>query len=384
MGYATTVVFSDLKVTTFKNAAKGTKWVKDFSLLEVAWRVTVKPHETRRKPRVHAGPAEEVGYIEVDLELVQPGCVVELKQLDAQLLGLGHSVSLEHQVDLTFSTVADDGEDLETSLGTPTHEQLGRFSLPQKSGVSPGDIPTGGLEVLIEMRPKSRPRFPYARPLPPADPQQTLQGLMANLYDAAGGLDAAAMLPDVTLKFSGMHVKAAPVRAHSFVMSLRSPVFRTQFHGAMASKGPPFTCNVPEEVNPTSLALLLRYFYTDALGGVTMTFSDAAALLSACEYYEVPCLALICDHSLELALSADTALDTLQLAHRYRRNELRAAALRSAAEHVDALLDTPAWAQLPAPLQHAVVRTVSNHGVPASIKEEADAEPERAAKRTRA
>lgn len=388
VGYATTLVFSDLKMVCYRDAnANGKKWVKDFTLANVAWRVSVMPCTDRMAKYTPHGRGFGFGmamapHAEVTLQLLQPGCVVALDRLDVQLVGLGQCFPAEHK-DVTFSTTQRNAAPADKVLCSGEHSKLPR---PRQfnSLLSPGTVlPDDCLELRIEMRPSARPCFPDARALPPVNPQQTLTGLMANLYGAATGSEAVPT--DVTLKFSGMHAQATPVPAHSFLLSLRSSVFRAQFHGAVAPKGPPFTCIVPEEVSPSALALLLQYFCTDAIAAVT--FGDAAALLAAAEYYQLPRLVLLCDKILELALCADTALETLALAHRFGRNGLRTAALCCAAEHVDALLDTPAWALLPAPLQHAVVRTVSNHGEPATIKEpaaQADAEPEPAAKRTRA
>lgn len=379
-GYATTVVFSDLGVKSFREAEECTSWMKTFSLLNVEWRLEVNPHQTEDTDSETETETEPATHMEVNLQL-RKGSVVALERLNVQFVGLGQCIPVEFRdVTLPIGLHNLDPQQLMILCQFP-HSAM-PASRDFKSGVSPGNIPDDCLEVRIEMRPSSSS---IARPVPPADPQQTLQGLAANLYGAAGCLDAAAIPPDVTLKFSGMHAKAAPLRAHSFLLSLRSSVFRAQFFGPLASKGPPFTCTVPEEVTPAAMTLLLRYFCTDALAGVPLPISDAGALLASAEYYQLPRLVLLCDQSLELALSPETALETLQLAHRFSRNELRVAAMCCAAAHVDTLLDTPAWAQLSVPLQHAVVRTVSKQGEPATIREPAaqapDAKPERAAKR---
>jgi hypothetical protein len=93
VGYATTLVFSDLKVSCYKDAnAKGKRWVKDFTLMNVAWRVSVKPSTNRMANTIPQPGFGGFGmalapHAEVALQLLQPGCVVELERLDTQLLG---------------------------------------------------------------------------------------------------------------------------------------------------------------------------------------------------------------------------------------------------------------------------------------------------------
>ena len=187
VSYATTVVFSNLGVTSLKAAAKDTSWVQDFSLQNVAWRVTVKPHEIPKrnipvyanKPRRYVSEDdEEPATVALVLELVEPGCVVELERLDAQLLGLGQCLPAEHK-DVTFSTTQRNAAPVDKALCCVEHGTLPR---PRQfnSGLSPGTaLPDDCLELRIEMRPTTRPSFPNARPLPPGDPQQTLHRCLA-------------------------------------------------------------------------------------------------------------------------------------------------------------------------------------------------------------
>ena len=379
-----TVTCRDLTLAALKAAAEGSSLAcEEFTALNAVWRVRVKPNELR------VGDAKGNSYrnLEVTLELAAPDCTVPLDAFSAQVYGLGPKARAVQESGLTFSTKAPcpPGATAAATLCSVWRDSLWHIAEEDECAVLPG----GCLTVGIQLRPAALTWGPAAGAVaalrPHADPAQSLGAQMARLLAAGGD---GAVPQDVTFTFSGPHAGAPPQRAHSFLLSLRSSVLRSQFRfpGQDAANGPPFSVAVPEEVTPAALALLLRYIYTDGVEGVhdvAAAGPDAAQLLTqllvAANYYDIPGLLSLCDELVEGAPCADNVLGALQLAHALCRERLCAGALRCAAAHVDELLDTREWAQLPAALQNAVVRTVRNHGEPASIRDSPPASRSRSA-----
>ena len=368
-----TITCRDLSLAALRAAGEGsTVACEEFTALNSVWRVRVKPNETR------VGDAKGNNYkqLEVLLELVTPECTVPLDAFSAQVYGLGPKARSVQDSGLTFSTKAPlpPGAVAATTLCSVWRDSLWHIAEEEEGAVLPG----GCLTVGIQLRAAALTWGPAAGAVaalrPRADPTQSLGAQLARLLVAGG---EGAVAPDVTFTFAGPHAGAPPQRAHSFLLSLRSSVLRSQFRfpGQDAANGPPFAVTAPEEVTPAAMALLLRYIYTDGVDGVdgVVAGPDAAQVLTelliAANYYDIAGLLSLCDELVEGALCAGNVLGALQLAHALCRERLCAGALRCAAAHVDELLDTREWTQLPAALQNAVVRTVRNHGEPASIRD---------------
>ena len=367
-----TVTCRDLTLAALRAAPEGSSLAcEEFTALNCLWRVRVKPNEVR------VGDAKGNNYknLEVLLELATPDCTVPLDAFSAQVYGLGPKARAVQETALTFSTKAPlpPGAVAATTLCSVWRDALWHSAEEDERAVLPGGCLTVGLQLRAAALTWG-PAGAVAALRPRADPTQSLGAQLARLLVAGG---EGAVAPDVTFTFAGAHAGAPPQRAHSFLLSLRSSVLRSQFRfpGQDAANGPPFAVTAPEEVTPAAMALLLRYIYTDGVDGVdgVVAGPDAAQVLTelliAANYYDIAGLLSLCDELVEGALCAGNVLGALQLAHALCRERLCAGALRCAAAHVDELLDTREWTQLPAALQNAVVRTVRNHGEPASIRD---------------
>ena len=156
------------------------------------------------------------------------------------------------------------------------------------------------------------------------------------------------------------------IAAHSFVLCLRSPVFRAQ----LAPDSPMVVADrtsvpVPDAITPATLRRLLEFIYSDELepespeeAGARLTPSppsqaaeaapaaQAQHLLNAADHYALPRLLSICERVLRVGLGHANAVHTLVLSHQHSARALKAAALRFVAAHATALMQTDGWSNL--------------------------------------
>lgn len=375
--------FKNLSVAAITGAARGTRWCSaPFTARGVEWRVVVMPNEVVDISDSDSDSESDDPFIFVHLELLQPDSTVELESFGFEVLGLGVYGNALEEESKTFSTKEDaPAKELPSfRLSAVSHRALSKGKQQAKY------FPKGCLTVTIKIRAKPLTGGASAAgAAPSADPEHSFLRQLASLR-------AAGTNVDVTIRFSGAHAGQPAVEAHSFVLALRSPFFRSLFDGPMRASGPPYTHTAPEHVTPAAL----DYMYTDSGTRAVLKLPSEAAwdLFHAADYYSVPRILQLCEHRLETALTTDNVLRTLVLAHARGRTALRSAALRCASQHVPQLMRTPAWAELATPLRDAITLTVFNQGEPpADIAEPAPAPPppaaatkvmpERAAKRTR-
>jgi hypothetical protein len=337
----------DLTLASFTDAAPETVWHSPFTALNAAWRVAVRPNDS-------AAAA-------VSVELVQPDCTVALELVYVQLTRSDptHDRFWEGRtMDAVFSTWEHPPPD---AVCATSPVSVSHATLKTSQHIY---LPRGCLTVVVKMRAAKRPwsmRQMCAvteRACALADEQS----LLSQLAQVRGSGAHA----DVSVRFSGAHSAEPAVPAHAFLLALRCPAyFGPLLHGPLRAAGPPFTCTVPEEVTPAALAVLLDYVYTDDLDGVlSLTAEVARAALWAADFFGLPRLLQLCAHRAEATLAADNALRTLELAHSHGCSALRGAALRCAAAHAPALMRTPEWAELQAPLRDAITLTLCNAGEP--------------------
>ncbi|KAL7289831.1 hypothetical protein TKK_0016230 [Trichogramma kaykai] len=122
---------------------------------------------------------------------------------------------------------------------------------------------------------------------------------------------------DVTLRASC----GRSLRAHKFVLSSRSPVFRAMFRQKMleASSSQVEVADMDYQV----LRELLRFMYAARVEGLDDD-GLVAGLLDAAEKYQVQGLKDVCVEHLRRGLRIDNVIDMLQLCNRYELRELKA------------------------------------------------------------
>ena len=347
---AVTVTYDGISAPLFLGAEPGSRWpAAQLSLQNLSWACIVKPSEG--------------GRAEVWLALLEPDCIASVEQLSVRFTGLGTAFDGESLMPrLLFSTK------LPSMPGTMTAAVVYRFAHHTLVNSKPKEkkafFPGGQMHITFRMRIAAGQPWTQsvARALVPAAPTQSLAAQIGALRFA--GADAAVP-SDVTFVFKGAHEGAPPLTAHVFMLALASDYFKALFFGPTApAGGGPYTLEV-HDVSPTGLQHLLEFAYSGAPEQYSL--ATAAEVLVAADFYNMPRLLSQCDHVLASQLSAQTALDTLELAHARRRDALCAAALRCAAASVRQLIGTPRWAQLDAPLRDAITLTALNHGEPAAI-----------------
>ena len=122
------------------------------------------------------------------------------------------------------------------------------------------------------------------------------------------------------------HVYNDRIPVHRFILQARSPVFRAMLSSGMVECTlnqivmSDFRCNVVRE--------FVRFLYTDTCCDTSMLMQHARSLLALAHKYEVKGLVHECERYLVGTLSADNAVELLQLADKYESKELKGRALQ--------------------------------------------------------
>jgi speckle-type POZ protein len=141
---------------------------------------------------------------------------------------------------------------------------------------------------------------------------------------------------DVTLLCGEMRV-----RAHSLILSARSPVFQALLTGELAVRLD--AVPVPDEIDAPTLRRMLSFIYTDECEPASA--EEAQHLLNAADHYGLIRLQAICERKLVKLLSVKNAAYTLTLADQHGATTLKNAALRFVAKNAD-VLHTDGWQHL--------------------------------------
>ena len=128
-----------------------------------------------------------------------------------------------------------------------------------------------------------------------------------------GSLLSSGEFSDVTLVVGGKELKA-----HKFVLSTRSPVFKTMFQVNMKEK---LTNRVKiEDVELPVLQEMLTFMYTGKSPNLKSMTSE---LLFAADKYQLDRLKLMCEEELCSKLNVTNASQTLELADRHNATQLK-------------------------------------------------------------
>ena len=143
---------------------------------------------------------------------------------------------------------------------------------------------------------------------------------MSDVKDAVG--------PDLVEK------ETIKIPAHKFILSMRSPVFRTMFASGMAEA----TSNevLIQDFDAAVLTEFVRFLYTDQCELEQL----AEQLLAAAFKYEVPGLHVLCEDYLGATVRVGNVVNILYLSDLYTLEHLQLCALRCIAEHPKEVVQT--------------------------------------------
>ena len=161
-------------------------------------------------------------------------------------------------------------------------------------------------------------------------PTSNISSDLARLLESDEGADA-------TLLCGAEHFKA-----HSLVLCARSPVFKAQLKGELASRLD--AVPVPDEIDAHTLRRTLSFIYTDECEPTSA--EEAQHLLNAADHYGLVRLRAICESHLINVLSIENVGYSLTLAEQHSAPTLKDAALRFLAKHAVAVVKTEGWAHL--------------------------------------
>ena len=129
----------------------------------------------------------------------------------------------------------------------------------------------------------------------------------------------------------GEHIK---IPAHKFILSMRSPVFRTMFASGMAEA---LTNEVRiQDFDAAVVKEFLRFLYTD----LCEVDKHAEQLLAAAFKYEVPGLCALCQNYLGANVRVGNVVNILYLSDLYNLEHLQQFSLRYIAEHAKEIVLT--------------------------------------------
>uniref|UniRef100_A0A146M975 TD and POZ domain-containing protein 5 n=1 Tax=Lygus hesperus TaxID=30085 RepID=A0A146M975_LYGHE len=129
--------------------------------------------------------------------------------------------------------------------------------------------------------------------------------------------------------------------AHKAVLASSSSVFRAMFSDPMIES----TSNtvVLTDIDANAFSIFLDYIYSR---DNTIVKGDVEQLLMIADKYDVEPLAELCDKSFETQLTVENAIDTLIIADRYNRSELKTKVSLFIKKHRDAVSSCESWGKL--------------------------------------
>ncbi|OXU28861.1 hypothetical protein TSAR_009154 [Trichomalopsis sarcophagae] len=131
-------------------------------------------------------------------------------------------------------------------------------------------------------------------------------------------------------------VEGKTIRAHKCILALKSPVFAAMFQTEMKEK-----CENKVQIQDIEYSVfteMLRYVYSCQ---VTDIKTMAVELLAAADRYSIDGLKAACERTICSSLSVDNAAKSLQLAERYRLDELRRMAIHFIVRNSKKIVDKP-------------------------------------------
>lgn len=131
------------------------------------------------------------------------------------------------------------------------------------------------------------------------------------------------------------------IKAHRFILSARSPVFKAMFSSSMresSSEG----CVRIADTDATVLKALLQYMYSDRCSDKLLSENVKPLLHVACKY-QVGSLVLLCEDFIVRNVTTVSAAPMLQLADQYQLSHLKRHILQFMASNLDVCLSSPSF-----------------------------------------
>lgn len=172
-----------------------------------------------------------------------------------------------------------------------------------------------------------------------------------------GALLASGDGSDCTLRLAS----GVDTPAHRVILCARSPVFKAQLEGALASGSSGSTLiSLPEEVSETTLRCLLRHIYVADGLPPDASAEETQNILCAADMMGLMGLVRLSERRLMATLAADKAAQTLILADQHSCAALKDTALLYIAKHSAAVMRTDGWSELSAMKRRASVPTLAD------------------------
>lgn len=160
------------------------------------------------------------------------------------------------------------------------------------------------------------------------------------LHTSLGRLLDTGDRSDVTLRSTGED--AISIAAHTFVLSLHSPVFATMFANNLAETA---TGTVEMEGMPVAaLQAFVRYLYTEDLHEDAFKYADS--LLEAAHKYDAPSLGELCRQCMCQHVTVDNAAEWAIIGHQHEAEDLKQECRRCILAETTAVLATPRWREM--------------------------------------
>eukprot|EP00727_Mastigamoeba_balamuthi_P002118 m51a1_g11903 hypothetical protein (537) ;mRNA; f:623166-624962 len=175
-----------------------------------------------------------------------------------------------------------------------------------------------------------------------------------------GRLLDAQDFADVTFTFEAPEERT--LKAHRAVLSSRCEVFARQFTSGMREASTTEPSVTVSGFSYDAFAALLRFVYTGGIRpDVFEQGSAAAELLELADRYMLPRLKRRCEDELAAAVDTDNAASLLIVADKYRCARLRKEAMAYIARNHAAVIQTPAFRELPQPVLLELMSELSKY-----------------------
>ncbi|GBN24321.1 TD and POZ domain-containing protein 1 [Araneus ventricosus] len=155
-------------------------------------------------------------------------------------------------------------------------------------------------------------------------------------------IDLKSSLDDGTLFDVSLHIGSEVIRAHKYILSARSPVFKAMFTKDM--KEAINNAVVIEDFDVETVRRLVLYMYTDSIHDYQ--WQNVKKLYYAADKYEVASLKKKCVSFLKTNLSISNVCEALVLADMHQDGDLKTAVLDFISEYDSAVFASEEWKEL--------------------------------------
>ncbi|XP_055348196.1 BTB/POZ domain-containing protein 6-like [Paramacrobiotus metropolitanus] len=140
--------------------------------------------------------------------------------------------------------------------------------------------------------------------------------------------------------------------AHKYILSIRSTVFHTMFHGSMPEKCDEYI-DIPDFL-PDAFANMLSYMYTDTVDHLTQ--DNVFPTISCADKYDLPQLTAICSEFVILHLKLTNCLNTLCQAVQCGADGVVENCLRMVDVHSEVILRSDEFTSLSPDVLHTILK----------------------------